>query len=266
MIGGLIRGQSLRLSSPMIVADTIDYLTAQFVFQTGDWDGAVKYSHWKCGDISYDIPLENDRIDNSAHLNLSAGEWSVWIHGEIYSGGELVQRITTCEAALCVKSTGAVGGVVFPDAPASEIERIHARLDQMAQSQLNPIAKTADMTQPVGRDDDGRLYTAPSSGESGSGELWYPTVTDGVINWTKSVSETAPEPADIRGPKGEQGIHGEQGLPGSDGKSAYEYAQEGGYTGTEEEFSTKLAAEIPSDEHINSLINTALGVVENGSY
>ena len=33
------------------------------------------------------------------------------------------------------------------------------------------------------------------------------------------------------------------GQPGNDGKSAYEYAQDGGYTGTEEEFATKLAAE-----------------------
>lgn len=32
---------------------------------------------------------------------------------------------------------------------------------------------------------------------------------------------------------------------GADGKSAYEYAQDGGYTGTEEEFSSKLAADIP---------------------
>lgn len=33
------------------------------------------------------------------------------------------------------------------------------------------------------------------------------------------------------------------GNPGSDGKSAYAYAQEGGYTGTEAAFSTKLAQE-----------------------
>ena len=83
---------------------------------------------------------------------------------------------------------------------------------------------------------------------------------------------------------------------GAAGKSAYQYAQDGGYTGTEEEFAAKLAAEklanpnaltftgavtgsydgsaplsvnIPStvtDEHINSLIDTKLGVIENGAY
>ena len=83
---------------------------------------------------------------------------------------------------------------------------------------------------------------------------------------------------------------------GADGKSAYQYAQDGGYTGTEAEFAAKLAqekfanpnaltftgavegsydgsepltVEIPeavTDEHINKLINTALGVIENGTY
>lgn len=83
---------------------------------------------------------------------------------------------------------------------------------------------------------------------------------------------------------------------GADGKSAYAYAQDGGYTGTETEFAAKLAAEkfanpnaltftgaatgsydgsepltveIPeavTDEHINNLINTALGGIENGTY
>lgn len=83
---------------------------------------------------------------------------------------------------------------------------------------------------------------------------------------------------------------------GADGKTAYQYAVDGGYTGTEVEFASKLAqekfanpnaltftgavtgsydgsmtvsVEIPSavtDDHINSLIDAKLGVIENGSY
>ena len=95
----------------------------------------------------------------------------------------------------------------------------------------------------------------------------------------------------------EQGKYiGIPALKGTDGKTAYQYAVEGGYTGTEAEFTEKLAAEkfanpnaltftgavtgsydgsapmtvnIPSavtDAHINSLIDTKLGVIENGSY
>ena len=37
------------------------------------------------------------------------------------------------------------------------------------------------------------------------------------------------------------GVNGEDGADGKDGKSAYEYARDGGYTGTEEEFAAELA-------------------------
>lgn len=38
------------------------------------------------------------------------------------------------------------------------------------------------------------------------------------------------------------------------GKSAYQYAQDGGYTGTEEEFAEKMAAPLSEDETLNLLI------------
>lgn len=46
------------------------------------------------------------------------------------------------------------------------------------------------------------------------------------------------------GAPGKDGAPGLNGTPGEDGKSAYEYAKEGGYTGTEAEFIEKLAEEI----------------------
>ena len=49
------------------------------------------------------------------------------------------------------------------------------------------------------------------------------------------------------GKDGADGKDGEDGADGADGKSAYAYAQEGGYTGTEAEFAAKLAAEIPAE-------------------
>lgn len=54
------------------------------------------------------------------------------------------------------------------------------------------------------------------------------------------------------------------GAPGADGKSAYQYAQEGGYTGTEAEFAAKLAEEIP-DTLPNPNALTFSGAV-TGSY
>lgn len=52
-----------------------------------------------------------------------------------------------------------------------------------------------------------------------------------------------------KGADGQPGADGKDGLdgsPGADGKSAYQYAVEGGYTGTEEAFAAKLAQELPT--------------------
>lgn len=68
--------------------------------------------------------------------------------------------------------------------------------------------------------------------------------------------------ADLKGAKGEPGADGQPGLAG---KSAYQYALDGGYTGTEEEFARKLASESsaihigsepPEDENVTVWIDT----------
>ena len=129
MITGTVKGQALRISSPTIAADTISYLTARFVF-TSDWDGAVKFAHFSCGENNYSVPLTDDEIREGDKLNLGAGTWKVWLHGERYEGGELTQRITTEEALLVVRATGSFEGGPFPTAP-SEIERLHAEFDKV---------------------------------------------------------------------------------------------------------------------------------------
>lgn len=129
MITGTVKGQALRISSPTIAADTISYLTARFVF-TSDWDGAVKFAHFSCGEKNYSVPLTDNEIREGDKLNLGAGTWKVWLHGERYEGGELTQRITTEEALLVVRATGSFEGGPFPTAP-SEIERLHAEFDKV---------------------------------------------------------------------------------------------------------------------------------------
>lgn len=68
-----------------------------------------------------------------------------------------------------------------------------------------------------------------------------------------------------KGDKGADGAHGKPGKDGADGKSAYAYAQDAGYTGTESEFAEKLASEssgihvgpdAPTDKNINVWIDT----------
>ena len=144
MITGTVKGQALRISSPTIAADTISYLTARFVF-TSDWDGAVKFAHFSCGENNYSVPLTDNEIGEGDKLNLGAGTWKVWLHGERYEGGELTQRITTEEALLVVRATGSFEGGPFPTAP-SEIERLHAEFDKVkrgVQSDLGQNDETA---------------------------------------------------------------------------------------------------------------------------
>ena len=72
---------------------------------------------------------------------------------------------------------------------------------------------------------------------------------NGTVLTVTSASGTSS--ADLKGEKGDKGDSikgdkGDKGDPGAAGKTAYQYAQDGGYTGTEAEFAVKLAKEFPT--------------------
>ena len=137
----------------------------------------------------------------------------------------------------------------------------------------NPPASGADgkdgVTPTIG--DNGNWYLGdtdtgkPSRGDTGATGPQGPKGDTGATGPKGDTGDTGPQgPA---GPKGEQGIQGEQGPQGPSGpqgeqgpkgdkgdtgtkgdkgaagKSAYSYAQDGGYTGTETEFAAKMAQE-----------------------
>lgn len=80
------------------------------------------------------------------------------------------------------------------------------------------------------------LTAAKASGEFDGADGITPTIGDNG-NWYLGATDTG-KPS-----RGEKGEKGETGATGTDGKSAYSYAVDGGYTGTEAEFAAKLAAE-----------------------
>lgn len=108
----------------------------------------------------------------------------------------------------------------------------------------------------------GQFDGAPGK-DGADGGYYAPSVDDdGNLTWTASADNMpAVTGANIKGPRGDTGPQGPQGdkgdtgatgaqgpagadgQPGTSGKSAYQYAQDGGYTGTEAEFAAKLAAE-----------------------
>lgn len=80
-----------------------------------------------------------------------------------------------------------------------------------------------------------------TSTEDGGTNIVTVTKTDG----STSTFEVRNGSKGSDGAPGKDGANGADGQPGTNGKSAYQYAVEGGYTGTEAEFAAKLAEEMP---------------------
>ena len=107
-----------------------------------------------------------------------------------------------------------------------------------------------DVTIPATKDDVGTavneaLAAAKASGEFDGADGLTPTIGENG-NWYLGNTDTGKPSRGDKGDKGDKGDTGETGATGAtgaDGKSAYEYAQDGGYTGTEEQFAAKLAKE-----------------------
>lgn len=94
---------------------------------------------------------------------------------------------------------------------------------------------------------DGAQGPAGEKGDKGDTGATGATGPQGPKGDTGATGATGPQgPKGDKGDTGPQGPQGDTGKDGVDGKSAYQYAQEGGYTGTETEFVAKLAQEMPT--------------------
>ena len=133
MLYGEINRQRLKIVREHVVADTIDYLETRFAFSE-DWDGLEKWVHFAKDGAVYDIRLTDDCIRKEDHLNLSAGLWRVYLHGNEFADGKVIERITTNQATLEVQPTGTLDGEPFPEIPASVTEQILARLENVEQN------------------------------------------------------------------------------------------------------------------------------------
>ena len=83
---------------------------------------------------------------------------------------------------------------------------------------------------------DGEDGFSPIATVTKSGKVATITITDKNGTTTQTVSD---------GNDGQNGQDGQDGAAGQDGKTAYQYAVDGGYTGTEQQFAQKMAQEIP---------------------
>lgn len=107
--------------------------------------------------------------------------------------------------------------------------------------------KFSNMGSKIKVDGNSAVYIRGEDGEDGA--TFYPEISeDGTLSWTNDKELENPEPVNIKGPQGPAGedgrtpVKGIDYFDGKDGKSAYEYAKDGGYTGTEAEFAELLVS------------------------
>lgn len=115
MIEFFVSGQSLKFFTPVIAADSLNYLTAKVNFAGEDWQGCSKWLHFRrdegLGAESFDMQLdENDSITAEQKLNLTVGRWEIYL-----TGTREESRLTTVPVILTVKESGLI------DAPLHEM-------------------------------------------------------------------------------------------------------------------------------------------------
>lgn len=280
MLDFYITGQNLKFYSPVIAADSLKYLTAQFHFIGDEWNGYTRWAHFRKGTTVYDIELdENDAITEDDALNLTTGEWDIYLTGTKDSA-----RLTTVVVVVTVKQSGIVDAPlhVIPQSAAEQIDAKAAQALLTAQA----IKAMADAGKFNGKDGKGleiqgfyesfdalnAAVTEPKAGEAyGIGEsepydiyIWDATnaewVNNGQIRGAKgdkgepgvtyiphvdangNLSWTNDAGVDNPATQNIRGPAGAAGAKGDAGKSAYDAAVEAGYTGTEATFYAALTA------------------------
>lgn len=275
-----VSGQSLKMFTPVTAADSLKYLTAQFHFTGDEWDGYTRWAHFRRGETVYDIELdENDRITEEDALNLTTGEWEIYL-----TGTKDAARLTTIVVILTVKESGLIDAPlhVLPQSVAEQIDAKAAQALLTAQA----VKAAADAGKFNGKD--GKSFEikgyyastaaleegvpAPAPGDAycvGSAAPYDVYIYDGVsgewinngmiqgakgdtgeagttftphLDGNGNLSWTNDGGLDNPETQNIRGAKGDKGETGAAGKSAYAAAVEAGYTGTEATFYAALTA------------------------
>lgn len=287
-----VSGQHIELiSAPMLVAGTVNEYTASFTFDDS-WDGYQRtavFSCNRCGDI-----LEREQLltDDACLV-----PWEVLYPGTYLrvgvSGIKDGSRLPTIWTTRALFVNPGAGPSKESAAPSPTlVEQLMTRMGNLADldtedksslvAAINEICGTGGgsgvSVTDAAINDDGHLIITLSSGNAiDAGYAVGPTGATGDAG--KDGQDGA---AGADGKAGADGVtptigangnwylgdndtgkpsRGEAGPSGTDGKSAYQYAQDGGYTGTESEFADKLAAEIPAVD--SELSATSTNPVQN---
>ena len=270
-----IDGQTIRFTSPVIAANSRDYLTARFHFSGEEWEGCSKWAHFRQGETVYDLNLENDEIGSGMHLNLSLGQWEVYL-----TGHREETRITTVPVLLRVRESGLIDEPLH-QIPLSVAEQVHSKANlalekaRAIEAQIESGALDGSdfrilgyyesleaLTTAVETPERGDAYgvgaeapyliyvydglngcwvnngsiQGPKGDNGENGATFSPQIDgSGNLSWVNDKGLPNPETVNIRGDKGEKGDKGDSG------ESPYALAVKEGFGGTEATFNWSLA-------------------------
>lgn len=124
--------QSLTAEYLPLAAESVQYLTAKVVCETEDWTGREIKAMFGQGCTVYEVPVTGGEITAKQQLNLTAGDWCVWLVGNSARDGEVIPRITTNVAHISVAPTGGTEGNPFPAIPPTVEEQLRADMGNLA--------------------------------------------------------------------------------------------------------------------------------------
>lgn len=124
--------QSLTAEYLPLAAESVQYLTAKVVCETEDWTGREIKAMFGQGCTEHEVSVTNGEITAKQQLNLSAGDWCVWLVGNSARDGEVIPRITTNVAHISVAPTGGTEGNPFPVIPPTAEEQLRADMGNLA--------------------------------------------------------------------------------------------------------------------------------------
>lgn len=124
--------QSLTAEYLPLAAESVQYLTAKVVCETEDWTGREIKAMFGQGCTVHEISVTDGEITAKQQLNLSAGDWCVWLVGNSARDGEVIPRITTNIAHISVAPTGGTEGNPFPVIPPTAEEQLRADMGDLA--------------------------------------------------------------------------------------------------------------------------------------
>ena len=124
--------QALTAEYLPLAAESVQYLTAKVVCETEDWTGREIKAMFGQGCTVYEVPVTGGEITAKQQLNLTAGDWCVWLVGNSARDGDVIPRITTNIAHISVSPTGGTEGNPFPATPPTVEERFRADMGNLA--------------------------------------------------------------------------------------------------------------------------------------